>query len=218
MTTSAAAPTAYPGSRLAGRAALASGVFGMLSTGCLIAYLTTQAQQFMASGVMPPLGAILLQGNFLGSLAQALCMVPVAIALHAIARRRAPVTSRSLLVVGVVALLSVALLRLLHMIDPAMSDILFMAPTGFVGLWLLVINTLLAGEWSKPLRITGMIAGIGLMIVGASFFFLGGLVVLTEGPYAYGPDADFHLGTAIGGIPGFILFPVWALLVGRKLA
>lgn len=217
MTTAAAVVTAESKYRLAGWAGLASGVLGILSTACLIAYLTTQAQRFMATGVMPPLGAVLINGNNLGSMAQALCMIPVALALHDIARRRASGTSRAAMLVGVTALLGVALLRFLHAINPAFSDILFMGPTGFVGLWLLVVNVLLAGVLSGTLRVIGTIAGIGLLIVGASFFFLGGLIVLTGDPFAYGRDADFHVGITIGGVPGFILYPLWAILVGRRL-
>jgi hypothetical protein len=52
----------------------------------------------------------------------------------------------------------------------------------------------------------------------ASFFFLGGLVVLTDGPFAYANDVDFHNGIAIGGVPGNILYPIWTVLLGRKLA
>jgi hypothetical protein len=97
------------------------------------------------------------------------------------------------------------------------SDILFMAPTTFVGLWLVVVNWLLAGKLSLSARALGTTAGLGLLTVGLSFFFLGGLVVLTEGPFAYANDKDFHLGIAIGGVPGFILYPVWAVLLGRML-
>ncbi len=56
-----------------------------------------------------------------------------------------------------------------------------------------------------------------MVIVGASFFFLGGLVVLTEGPYAYAHNVNFHIGIAVGGLPGFIMYPIWAILLGRKL-
>ena len=97
------------------------------------------------------------------------------------------------------------------------SDILFMAPTGFVGVWLIVVNGLGASGLSRGLRAVGILAGIGLVIGGASFFFLGGLAVFTDGPFAYANDVDFHVGIAIGGILGNILFPTWAILLSRKL-
>jgi hypothetical protein len=92
-----------------------------------------------------------------------------------------------------------------------------MAPLGFVGVWLIAVNWLAGGVISIVLRIMGIIAGLGLVIVGASFFFLGGLAVLTDGPFAYANNVSFHIGIRIGGIPGFILYPIWAIMFGRSL-
>lgn len=217
MTALAAATIVGSKYRVAGWAAIASGVIGIVAVGCLIAYLATQAREFMDSGVMPPVGAVLITSNYLGVLLQALCMIPVALALHSLGRQCSPRVSRATVTVGIVALAGVALLRLLLLLNPAVSDILFMGPMGFVGAWLIVVNYLLAGILSGALRIVGSVAGVGLVVVGASFFFLGGLAVLTDGPFAYANDADFHIGIAVGGLPGFILYPVWAFLVGRKL-
>ena len=92
-----------------------------------------------------------------------------------------------------------------------------MGPMGFVGLWLIVVNWLLADVLSRTLRIAGTVAGVGLIILGASFFFLGGLLVLRDGPFAYASNVNFHIGIAIGGFPAFIVYPIWAILLGRKL-
>jgi hypothetical protein len=147
---------------------------------------------------------------------QALLMIPVAIAVSALLGRG--LVNRSATVLGCLGLSVVALLKLLLLLpDPAVSDILFMGPTMFVGVWLVVVNWLLAGKLSLAMRALGTIAGLGLVTVGLSFFFLGGLVVLSEGPSAYANDKDFHIGIAVGGVPGFILYPVWAVLLGRSL-
>jgi hypothetical protein len=144
-------------------------------------------------------------------------MVPVALALSTLSHDKAPSASRISVVVGIIALLGVAIARLLLLISPAVSDILFMGPMGFVGLWLIAVNWLSAGVITRALRILGMIAGLGLTILGASFFFLGGLAVLTDGPFAYANNVNFHIGIAIGGFPAFILYPTWAILIGRRL-
>jgi hypothetical protein len=203
--------------RLAGWLSIASGVVGILALACLVAYLATQARTFMQTGVMPPMGRLLITANYGGVLLQALLMIPAAIAILALGRRRSPNLSRAAAAVGCIALGAVALARLALLVNPAVSDILFMGPMGFVGVWLLAANWLLGGTLSRSARIVGTIGGVGLVVVGASFFFLGGLVVLTDGPYAYGKDVDFHVGIAIGGVPGFILYPIWAVLLGRVL-
>ena len=166
---------------------------------------------------MPPVGRILITTNYVGVLVQALLMVPVALALRALIRNQTPAISRTFLVVGTTALLGVALARLLLLLNPAVSDILFMGPMGFVGVWLIAVNWLSAGVISRVLRTLGIIAGLGLVILGASFFFLGGLAVLTDGPFAYANNVNFHIGIAIGGFPAFILYPIWAILLGRRL-
>jgi hypothetical protein len=120
--------------RPAGWAAIASGVIGMIAIGSLIAYLATQATEFLESGVMPPVGRLLLTSNYVGVILQALFMIPAALALHALGRQRSPGMSRAAVTVGIIALCGVALLRLLLLINPAVSDILFMGPIGFVGL------------------------------------------------------------------------------------
>jgi ketosteroid isomerase-like protein len=203
--------------RFAGWASIASGVVGIIALACLVAYLATQARTFVQTGVMPPTGWLLLTANKTGALLQALLMIPAAIAVLEAGRRGSASLSRAVAVVGCLGLAVVVLVRVGILLSPAVSDILFMGPIGFVGVWLIAVNWLLAGRLSLATRIVGTIAGLGLVIVGASFFFLGGLAVLTDGPYAYGKDVDFHVGIRIGGAPGFILFPIWSALLGRAL-
>jgi len=205
-------------SRLAGRAAITSGVVGILAFASLVAYLATQVSEFANTGVMPAAGRILLSLNYVGVAVQALCLIPAVVALHRLGGWRSPRLSKWATRMCVSALAVVVVVRLLIFVSPAVSDILFMAPMGFVGAWLLLVNWLLNGVLPRWLRIIGWIAGAGLTVVGLNFFFNGGMAVFTHGPWAYADDIPFHKGLALGGLPGFILFPIWAIFVGIRLA
>jgi len=209
-------------SRVAGRSAILSGVIGILAFAALVAYLATQVSKFADTGVMPQAGKILISINYVGVAIQALCMIPVVFALDRLCGWRSGLRSRRLSrwarIVCVFALVVVIVVRLLIFVSPAVSDILFMAPMGFVGVWLLVVNGLLKGVLPGWLRIVGWIAGAGLTVVGLDFFFNGGMAVFFHGPWAYAEDVPFHKGLAIGGLPGFILFPVWAIFVGTRMS
>jgi hypothetical protein len=110
----------------------------------------------------------------------------------------------------------VGLLRLAALVDAGVSDILFMVPTGLVGVWLVAVN------WDNPralpawMRILGGIAGICLFGVGLNFLFNGGLAVFSKGPLAYENDVNFHIGLGLSGFPGFTLFPTWSVLLGLR--
>ena len=210
--------TAHPAllQRLTPSLAIGSGILGIFSFACLIAYITTPSFQMQASGVVAPTGKLLLTTQFLSSMAQALLMIPVAVWLYRVRRRRSPGLGRTGMMMGILALGGVALLRLVALVDPAVSDILFMIPMGLVGIWLAVVN------WDDPqvlprwMRILGGIAGICLFGVGLNFFLNGGLIVFSKGPLAYGDDVNFHIGLGLSGLPGFTLFPVWCILLGLR--
>jgi hypothetical protein len=204
--------------RMAGRSAIASGVVGIVAFGCLVAYLATQVSEFGRTGVMPAAGRILISMNYVGVAVQALCLIPAVIALDRMGGSRSPGLSKWAMRMCVSALVIVIVVRLLIFVSPAVSDILFIAPMGFVGVWLLVINGFLKGLLPGWLRIVGLIAGAGLTVVGLNFFFNGGMAVFTHGPWAYADDIPFHKGLALGGLPGFILFPIWAIFAGIRLA
>jgi hypothetical protein len=202
--------------RLAPWLAIVSGILGIFSFACLVAYIMTPALQMQDSGVVAPQGKLLLTVQFLTSMVQALLMTPVAIWLDRIrgARRRGVGRSRTIL--GVVAFGGVGLLRLVALVDAAVSDILFMIPIGLVGVWLAAVN------WDNPsalpgwMRMLGGVAGICLLGVGLNFFFNGGLVVFSKSPMAYGDDVNFHIGLGLSGFPGFTLFPIWCILLGLR--
>ena len=200
--------------------AIASGILGICSFVSLIAYITTPALQMQGSGVAPPLGQLVLTAQFLCSAVQTLMMIPVAIWLYRVAGRR-PLglngTGFPWTIVGVVAFGSVGLLRLVAMMDSAVSDILFMLPLGFVGLWLVAVNWKYLPMLPGWMRIVGGLAGFGLVGVGLNFLFNGGLAVFSKGPFAYGNDVNFHIGLGLFGFPGLTLFATWSILLGLRL-
>jgi hypothetical protein len=71
-----------------------------------------------------PQGKLLLTVQFLSSMVQALLMIPVAIWLYRIGGWRWRGLGRSWMILGVVALGGVELLRLVALVDAAVSDII----------------------------------------------------------------------------------------------
>jgi hypothetical protein len=202
--------------------AIVSGVLGICSFVSLIAYISTPTLQMQESGAVAPVGELLLTGQFLTSAVQVLMMIPVAIWFYRTSGRRSPgLISKRIVrrwtILGVVALASVGLFRLVPMVDAAVSDILFMLPMGLVGAWLVAIN------WANPIalpgwvRIWGVVAGLCLIGVGLNFLFNGGMAVFSKGPLAYGNDVNFHIGLGLFGFPGFTLFATWSVLLGLRL-
>jgi hypothetical protein len=108
-----------------------------------------------ASGVVSPVGKLLLKVDFLSAMVQAMLMIPVAIWLYRTGARRSPGFGRSGMILGVVGLGGVALLRLAALVDTAVSDILFMVPMGFVGVRLIyAVSHLVSSAWSSISEIT----------------------------------------------------------------
>lgn len=178
--------------------AILSGVLGICSFASLIAYITSPDLQMEESGAVAPTGQLLLTAQFLCSAAQVFLMIPVAIWLYRRNQRRLPGVGRKRMVrnwtmLGVVALAAVGVLRLIAMVDVAISDILFMLPMGLVGAWLVSINWLNLKVLPKWMRIWGAVAGIGLVGVGLNFIFNGGLAVFSDSPMAYRSNVQFHI-------------------------
>lgn len=202
--------------------AIASGALGICSFGSLIAYITTPALQMQESGAVPPMGELLLTIQFVSSAVQALLMIPVAIWLYGVSGRRSPALggngmAQGWTILGVAALGGVALLRLVAMIDAAVSDILFMLPIGVVGVWIIAVNLKSPVALPGWMRLLGVVAGLGLVEVGLNFLFNGGLAVFSKDPMAYGNDVNFHIGLGLFGFPGFVLFATWSIMLGVRL-
>jgi hypothetical protein len=80
--------------------AIVSGILGILSFACLVAYITTPTLQMQASGVVSPVGKLLLRVDFLSSMEQAMLMIPVTIWLYRNGGRRSPGFDRSVMILG----------------------------------------------------------------------------------------------------------------------
>ncbi|WP_159872893.1 hypothetical protein [Novosphingobium sp. 9U] len=193
-----------------------SGLLGICSFASLITYITSPDLQMEESGAVAPRGQLLLTAQFLCSAAQVFLMVPVAVWFYRWDVGRNGV-ARHWAMLGVVALGAVGVLRLIAMVDVAISDILFMLPMGLVGAWLIAINRANPMALPKWMRIWGAVAGVGLLGVGLNFIFNGGLAVFSEGPRAYGNNVRFHIGLGLFGFPGFALFATWSILLGLRL-
>ena len=218
MTSSTGSANSQQTRSFPGWAAIIAGIAGLVAFACLTTYLMTLADTSNTSDTMPFEGMLLLAAADLSSALQALLMIPVALTLRGMGAQRYHAAATVALAMGCVGLLGIGVFRVLTVVDPAVfSGILFMGPTALVGAWLLAICAWPNGILPLWLRLIGIVAALGLLIVGASFFFLGGLAVLTQGPDAYGSNVEFHTGIAIGGPPGNILFAIWSIVIGIRL-
>jgi hypothetical protein len=196
--------------------AITSGLAGLLSFAFLLTYLFNPASHMDESGAMPHAARLLLNTDFMAAMLQAVLMLPVVSRLDCTTRQQSPVPTRIASFLGMTGFSLVALLRVLTIFKAAVSDILFMAPTALVGMWLLLVNWLLKATYSRAIQILGIIVAVLLIGVGLNFFFNGGLAVFTKGPLAYGNDVPFHIGLTLTGAPAFTLFPAWSILLGIR--
>lgn len=216
MTSATAPANARQTRAFPGWAAIIAGIAGLLAFACLMTYLTSYVETLIKTGVMPVEGMILLSAFDAGGALQALLMIPVALALHRI-NAQSHAAGSVALAIGCVGFLGIAMLRALtHVAPTVFSDILFMGPTALVGIWLLMICVLPGGSMPLWLRLIGVVAALGLLIIGASFSFLGGIDVLTDGVDAYATNVPFHQGIATGA-PGNVLYAIWSIIVGVRL-
>ena len=201
--------------------AIASGLAGLLSFACLMSYLFHPALHIPVSGATPLMGRVLLNSDFLAAMLQAVLLLPMAYRFPGSGVRSLQAV-RVARIVGVTGFLLVAVLRLLPVFSSSVSDILFMAPTGLVGAWLVMANWPRGSSApnampSRGVAILGVIAGALLVGVGLNFVFNGGMAVFTQGPLAYSNNVPFHIGLALTGGPGFNLFSLWSILLGVKM-
>ncbi len=197
--------------------AIVSGLAGLLSFSCVMTYLFTPSFRMEDSGTMPHAARVLMNTNFLAAMLQAVFMLPVVSGLSGMSGQRSPLPSRIASFLGITGFSLVALFRVLPIFNPRVSDILFMAPTGLIGMWLLIVNWLSKGTQSRATVILGMIAGVFLLGVGLNFACNGGVAVFTQGPLAYSNNVPFHIGLGLTGAPAFTLFPLWSILLGIRL-
>jgi hypothetical protein len=205
-------------SHLAGWAAVVSGVIGLLAFVFLILVLALRL-------TVPRFPELMFRIHDAGVIAQSLLMIPVAFALDRVARERSAGQSPAVLALGVGALLFVVLLLGLIFAN-AVWDVLYMVPQGVLGIWLIVINRRLSGVLPRGLTRFGIICGIGLLLCGtfplayAAFVDSAGLhgaiSDAAEGP-STPANGITHIVLLIGTFMGVATFPIWSVLLGRRL-
>ena len=220
MTTSTSAEPTAASYRSAGRAAIMSGVIGLVAYGFLWAFLVT-----MISGGDEQTCRPLITTHDVGVLLQSLFMIPLVLTFGGIVGQRSPGARRSIVAVGIAAL-ALTILSLLLIIANLLAGPFFMLWQGLLGIWLIVVNRLVSGTFSRGLRWFGTVVGVGLMI--AAVFPVGNFLFVdpTFGPLPFSSEPPagteraneiLHNFLAIGGFLGVAPLPIWTALVGRKL-
>jgi hypothetical protein len=217
--TAAAFPTSLSTS-FSSRATLASGVIGMVASGLLIAADQLRAWRLASR----PVFMYLFTSHDAASIFQSLLLIPVALALYTLCRRRSPVASVASVTAGVTGLCAIAMLQSLRFVSIG-PETLYMLPQGLVGVWLIVVNWRLSNTFPAHVTRTGIIAGVGLIMIAASLLgVIGyfGMGILSGVPPANDPQARLvnrvlHYNLDAGTWLGKPLYPIWALLIARRL-
>ena len=207
---------------LKGWAAIISGLIGILAICALIGYLVTR-------DTSPTDGFFLIRFHDIGIIIQFLLMIPVVYGLQNLMQQKVPGIGKSLLIIGVGAILLVVVLLLL-VFPKIVADVLYMFPQGIFGVWLIIVNWRLSGLLPKATRWFGMIVGFGLALVG---IFPPGYALFVDPILLQIPAASeeavakipidtpantlLHQILFIGTFMGVITFPVWEVLLGARL-
>ena len=146
--------------RFAGRAAIVSGIIGIVAYGFLWAFLVKRI-----SGASEQICIPLIRTHDAGVILQISCStIPVALALYRIGRQHSPGVSRGTVVVGVRSALAYRFLSVAHIIN-VLADEIYMIPQGVLGLWLILVSRSGSTVLSRSLRVLGTVVGIGLVLV-----------------------------------------------------
>ena len=195
-------------SRSAGRAAIASGLVGLVAYGFLWAYLLAGMSGAGASKLVP-----LIRAHDVGVILQSLLMIPLVLAIE------------DAVALGVAALL-LTILCLLLSIANLINGQLFMIWQGLLGAWIIIVCRFALTTLSQGLRRFGTVVGVGLLIV--AIFPIGYLIFVDPSlgplPWDYdGPPGTerandiLHDILGIGGFLGIATLPIWTALTGRRL-
>ena len=207
--------------RSAGRAAIASGIIGILAYGFLVGYLVVRTQDMET-------GLVIVRIHDVGVIFQFLLMISVAVALYKLSQQQYPGMTRLTLYVGIGAISCTALFLLLGF-PKILADVLYMFPQGVFGLWLMVVCWRMSGILSGGLRWFGMVVGLGLVLVGT---FPLGYAIFVDKIILQIPAASdvavakipantpanniLHQIIWIGSFMGVLTLPFRTLLIGRR--
>lgn len=212
------ANVAQSSDRLAGRLAIFSGVLGIAAFACLMLFLILRpADQSTAH--------LLLRGHDVGVILQSVCLIPLSLALDAVAHQDSVGASRLRGAAAATLLALIVILTLLSLAN-VVADVLYMLPQGAIGIWLIVVCRQLSLRLPRGLQILGIVAGIGLILVST---FPIGYALFVDPAILHGPVSDddptplgteqanqiVHIALAAGTLLGCSTYPIWSALTGR---
>lgn len=209
--------TRIPNLRLAGWSALLSGIVDLVGFVFLILFFALEAPQILQSGEpgTPPVFGTLNDASFV---LVALCLVPVALALHEQLRIQAPTGSWVALVIGLCGMLAAMVVQALYVprvIATAQQAPLLNISLGLMGLWLLLVNLLgRAGALPRGLHGLGLLVGACLLLLPLTYFAGGGAALLDDASSGLGNPLVI-LGFGMGMLGLGLAFPIWAIWMGR---
>lgn len=146
-------------------------------------------------------------------------MIPIALALHQRVAARSVVASRVATVIGIVGmsiLIAFSVLILLRVMTEPQSGMQTALAFGAIGIWLVIANYF-SHENTLPARLAwlGIFIGAAYMLFAIVFSISGAANV--ESSAALQSNIPFLIGYAALSLSSFILFPVWAIWLGRVL-
>ena len=223
-----------PRYRLAGWAAVVSGVIGLVAFGLLIDALVmrvklapaadTEAQVFLPGPWDLP-----FRSHLVGVALQALLLIPAVLWLHRLGRQRSPRASRATAVVGVLGQTGIVLAVLLVFATRAFwNDGLYFFPQGLVGVWLVAAGVVVSGLLPRGLTRGAIVAGLFLVVTGAANVGIAiaewpVLLAFDKPGVAADPAAASSTLNQVShnflllGIFGRVIYPIWAILLGRRM-
>jgi hypothetical protein len=220
MTLTTDAPQTSPVSRVAAWGASASGVIGLVAAAFLIGADQLRAWRLASRAVV----TLLFASHDVASIGQSLLLIPAAYTLSVFARTQPLSFHRANAVMAITALSAIALLQSLLFINVAPGT-LYMFPQGLLGVWLIVVNRRLSNGFPPHVTRVGILAGVGLIMIGASLLTVVGYFgpgILSGTPPPDDPQARLvnriaHINLDLGTFLGKPLYPIWVLLVARRL-
>jgi len=204
--------------RAAGWAAIAAGLFGIAAFAFIIAAL------FIRSDARR-LGALMFRGHDAMALIQTLVMFAVVVALCSVANQwNRPMPKLAFRVAS--GALAVLVLALLLTLAHVLNDMLYMVPQGIFGGWMIWVSRHLSGLIPRHVKWLGIVAGIGLILVGVFPIAFGLFVdpIVFRGPMPENyqdvnslANLVAHIILGLGTLIGVPLYPIWSFAVGRTL-
>lgn len=146
-------------------------------------------------------------------------MIPIALALHQRVHPRAANASRVATLIGIVGmsvLLAFSVLILLRVMTEPQSGMQTALAFGAIGVWLVTANYF-ARENTLPARLAwlGIFIGAAYVLFAIVFWISGAVNV--ESASELQRNIPFLAGYAALSLSSFILYPVWAIWLGRVL-